>query len=134
MVAVILVGSLLTSTIRRMIADHVEVVLADVGQRDLDAGEFRHAQDVGDELLGEADAAGADDGDLRVRILLLFWRIMRIMAAGPRGRLCLRKFSELPDRTWPDNRPFQAGTPAPAHRHYADQHRIRDPKSDSTYN
>ena len=28
------------------------------------SGELRHLEDVADQLLGEADAAGADDGDL----------------------------------------------------------------------
>jgi len=44
---------------------HREVVLADVGQRELRLAELRHADDVGHQLLGEADAAGADDGDLQ---------------------------------------------------------------------
>ena len=44
--------------------DHLEVVLADVGQRDLDVAQFRHAQNIGEQLLGETDTARADDGDL----------------------------------------------------------------------
>ena len=42
--------------------DHVEIVLVHVRQRDFHACEFRHAQNVADELAGEADGAGADDG------------------------------------------------------------------------
>jgi hypothetical protein len=44
--------------------DHGEVVLAQIRQRELDVPELRHGKNVGEELLGEADAAGADDGDL----------------------------------------------------------------------
>ena len=44
--------------------DHLEIVLADVGQRELDVAKLRHAQNVGEQLLGEADAAGANDCDL----------------------------------------------------------------------
>ena len=46
------------------LAHHVEIVLVDVGERDLDILQFRHAQDVHAELLSEADAAGADDRNL----------------------------------------------------------------------
>ena len=71
------------------LGDHVEVVGVDVGQRDLDAGEFRHLEDVGDELLGEADAAGADDGDLErghVRVLCCGQPALRVLDAGEGGQ------------------------------------------------
>jgi hypothetical protein len=41
---------------------HVEIVLVDVRKGDLNAGKFRDTQNVTDELAGEADGAGADDG------------------------------------------------------------------------
>ena len=71
-----LVGSRFAETMRfedRL--DHVEIVLADVGQRELDVGELRHAQNVGEELPGEADAAGADDGDLEAAHVLSPFRL-----------------------------------------------------------
>ncbi|MCY1243485.1 hypothetical protein D9M72_565010 [compost metagenome] len=39
---------------------------ADVGERELDIMEFWNAENIGEELLGETDAAGADDGNLEV--------------------------------------------------------------------
>ena len=47
------------------LAHHVEIVLVDVGERDLDVLQFRHAQDVHAELLSEANAAGANDRNLQ---------------------------------------------------------------------
>ena len=45
------------------LADHRQVVLADVGQRELNVTEFRDAENVSDEFPGEAEAARANDGD-----------------------------------------------------------------------
>ncbi len=44
--------------------DHREVVLAQIRQGKLDVAKLRHGKNVREELLGEADAAGADNGDL----------------------------------------------------------------------
>ncbi|MCY1299151.1 hypothetical protein D9M70_486680 [compost metagenome] len=44
--------------------DHLQIAGTEVGQRHFDITQFRHGENVGKELLGEADAAGADDGDL----------------------------------------------------------------------
>ena len=46
--------------------DHVEVVRIDIGQRDLDVVELGHLPDVGAQFACEANASGADDGDLEV--------------------------------------------------------------------
>ena len=42
-------------------------MLADVGEREFGVGQLGHAEDVGDQLAREADAARADDGDLQAR-------------------------------------------------------------------
>ena len=44
--------------------DHVEVLLADVGQREGRVRQFRHGEDVAHQPAGEADRAGADHRDL----------------------------------------------------------------------
>ena len=45
------------------LGDHVQVLLADVGQGKLSVGEFRDGDDVTEKGAGEADAAGTDEGD-----------------------------------------------------------------------
>ena len=45
---------------------HDEVVLADIGKRELDVAKFGHRHDVGDESFGKSDAARADDRDLHL--------------------------------------------------------------------
>lgn len=46
---------------------HVEIMLIDIRERDLDVLQFRHAQDVDAEFLSEFDAPGANDGYLQFR-------------------------------------------------------------------
>ena len=48
----------------RQLADHVEVVRADVGQRHLERGEFRDREKIAEQLAGKPDAAGADERNL----------------------------------------------------------------------
>src|SRR6185295_9332386 len=46
------------------LAHHFEVLLVDVGERDLDVAELGHREQIAHQGAGEADASGADEGNL----------------------------------------------------------------------
>ncbi len=51
------------------LADHAEIVLAEIRQSDFDIAKLRHTQNVGKQLFGEADASCTDDSDFETHIL-----------------------------------------------------------------